>query len=112
MFPKDIKILIADDSAAVRTLIRRMMTNLQYTKIREAEDGSRALQIVEEMYSKGEKLDLIISDWNMPNMSGLDLLVRLKSDAQFSDISFLMITYENELSLVTLAISSGADEYI
>lgn len=112
MFPSDSHLLIVEDSMALRTLIKRNLGNLGFKNVIEAEDGIDALEKLKSIYAEGKQVSLIISDWNMPNMSGIDLLVKVKSNPQFERIPFLMCTCESEISLVTLAISNGADDYI
>lgn len=112
MFPTDIQIIIAEDSDASRTFIREILSDLGYKNVVESCDGMEAFEKLEALKQAGKDVDLIISDWNMPRQSGLDLLVRIRSMTEFNTIPFLMTTVDKDLSLITLAISSGADEFV
>ena len=83
------KILIVDDFATMRKILRNILKELGYTDLLEAEDGQAALEIL-----RREKVDLVISDWNMPNMDGLSLLKAIRSDEALKDTPVLMVTAE------------------
>jgi two-component system chemotaxis response regulator CheY len=104
---KDIKILVVDDFATMRKVLRNLLKQGGYENIVEAADGVAALQII-----KTEKIDFIISDWNMPNMSGLDLLKSVRADKEVSDTPFLMVTAETLPERVISAVKAGASSYI
>lgn len=112
MFSETIKILIVDDSPMARILIREILSQLKFHNIVEAVDGLDAIQVLDKFQEEGKQVDLVIADWNMPRMNGLDLLVTMKQHLIYRDIPFLMVTAESDRSLVTLAVSSGADEFI
>ena len=104
---KNIKILVVDDFATMRKVLRNLLKQGGYENIVEAADGIAALQII-----KNEKIDFIISDWNMPNMSGLDLLKTVRADKELSDTPFLMVTAETLPERVISAVKAGASSYI
>jgi two-component system, chemotaxis family, chemotaxis protein CheY len=104
---KDIKILVVDDFATMRKVLRNLLKRAGYENIVEASDGIAALQII-----RAEKIDFIISDWNMPNMSGLDLLKTVRADKKVSDTPFLMVTAETLPERVISAVKAGASSYI
>jgi two-component system chemotaxis response regulator CheY len=112
MVEKDINILLVDDSEANRVLIKSMLDELGYKNIFQVIDGLDALNLIGSSFKEGKTFKLIIADWNMPRMTGLDLLVQLKSNADFASIPFLMMTSEEDIAFATLAISSGADQFI
>ena len=112
MFPKDAPILVVDDSPTARVLVKDLLFRLGFKNTIEAEDGLAALEVIEEVMNQGTEISFVIADWNMPRMNGLDLLVYLKQNQKYSTIPFLMFTAESDVSLVTLAISNGADEFI
>jgi len=85
----NIKVLVVDDFATMRRIVKNILKQIGFTKITEADDGSTALAAL-----KNEKVDLIISDWNMPKVSGLDLLKAVRSDASMKDTPFLMVPAE------------------
>ncbi len=107
MFDKDMKILIVDDFPTMRRIIKNLLKEIGYTNVDEAEDGKVALSKL-----KSEPFDFIISDWNMPNMTGIELLRCVRSDSVLKDIPFLMVTAEAEKGNVIEAIKAGVDNYI
>ncbi|MEI6610616.1 MAG: response regulator [Deltaproteobacteria bacterium] len=107
MVEKNIKILVVDDFATMRKVVRNLLKQVGYEDIVEAEDGVMALRAL-----KSQKIDVIISDWNMPNMSGLELLKAMKDDAELAKIPFLMVTAEALQDNVVAAVKAGVNEYI
>ncbi|MBN1850790.1 MAG: chemotaxis response regulator CheY [Deltaproteobacteria bacterium] len=101
------KILVVDDFATMRRIVKGVLKQLGFTNIIEAEDGTTAL---EEL--KKEKVGLIVSDWNMPNMSGLDLLKAVREDGGLKAIPFLMVTAEGQKENVVEAVKAGVSNYI
>jgi two-component system chemotaxis response regulator CheY len=103
----NIKILIVDDFSTMRKIIRNILTQLGFKNILEADDGTTALEIL-----KKEKVDLIISDWNMPKMSGLELLKAVRSDENLKDVPFVMVTAEAQKENILEAIKYKVNQYI
>ncbi len=101
------KVLVVDDFATMRRIVKGVLKQLGFTDIIEAEDGNLAL---EEL--KKEKVGLIVSDWNMPNMTGLDLLKVVRSDDSLKTIPFIMVTAEGQKDNVVEAVKSGVSNYI
>ena len=101
------KILIVDDFKTMRRIIKNILKQLGYNNILEADDGSSALTLL-----KREKVDFIVSDWNMPKMSGLDLLKAIRSDEKLKSIPFLMVTAEAKKENIVIALQSGVNNYI
>jgi len=104
---KNLKILIVDDFATMRKVIRNLLKQGGYENIVEAEDGAAALKIL-----KSQPVDFIISDWNMPNMSGLELLKAVRSDDELKALPFLMVTAEALKDNVVAAVKAGVSNYI
>ncbi|OPY89787.1 MAG: Chemotaxis protein CheY [Syntrophaceae bacterium PtaU1.Bin231] len=104
---KDMKILIVDDFATMRKVIRNLLKQVGYENILEAEDGVSALRVL-----KAQKVDLIISDWNMPNMTGFELLKAVRADADLGKTPFLMVTAEALQDNVVAAVKAGVSNYI
>jgi two-component system chemotaxis response regulator CheY len=104
---KQIKILIVDDFATMRKVIRNLLKQLGYENIVEAEDGVAALRIL-----RSQKIDLVISDWNMPNMTGLELLKEVRADEELKATPFLMVTAEALQDNVIAAVKAGVNNYI
>lgn len=105
-----LKILIVDDFELPRRLIRNMLNELGYenhANILEAVDGVDALNVMQ-----CNTVDLIICDWVMPNMSGLELLRTVRQDAKMAKIPFIMVTAEAEKEKIMAAIKSGVSQYI
>lgn len=107
MVDHNMSILTVDDFATMRTIIRTILNQLGFRNIEEADDGKTALAKL-----KKNKYDFVISDWNMPNMSGLDLLRSMKSDKGLKNIPFIMVTAEAIKENIIVAIQAGADDYI
>lgn len=103
----DMPILIVDDSTSMRRIVIKFLENAGFSRFIEAEDGNEALGVV-----KKQKIDLIISDLNMPNMDGLEFLRIVKADANFKDIPFVMLTVEAIQKTMNTALSMGVDSYI
>ncbi len=103
----NIKILVVDDFATMRKIIKNILTQLGFKDIIEADDGTTALELL-----KKQKVDLIISDWNMPKMSGIDLLKAVRSDENLKDIKFIMVTAEAQKENVVEAIKHGVNQYV
>ncbi len=106
------KFLVIDDMSSMRTFTKKALNRIGFKNVLDAPDGQKAFEIIENAYKVQEPFEFIVSDWNMPNMSGLDLLHKLREDDRFKDLPFLMITAENEVSQVMSAIKAGVDNYI
>jgi len=107
MIDKTIKILIVDDFATMRKVVRNLLKQVGYEDIVEAEDGIMALKAL-----KSQKIDVIVSDWNMPNMSGLELLKAVRADEELAKTPFLMVTAEALQDNVVAAVKAGVNNYI
>lgn len=104
---KNMSILIVDDYKTMLRIIRNLLKQLGFNNVDEATDGSMA---IEELGKK--KYDMIISDWNMEPMSGLDLLRHVRSDETYKAIPFVMITAESKTENVVIAKQAGVSNYI
>jgi len=104
---KNIKVLIVDDFATMRKVIRNLLKQGGYENIVEAEDGVVALKEL-----KSQKVDFVISDWNMPNMTGIELLKTVRADGDLAKTPFLMVTAESLQDNVVQAVKAGVDNYI
>lgn len=102
-----IKVLVVDDFATMRRILKNILKQLGFVNITEADDGTTAL---EEL--KKNNYDLIISDWNMPKMTGLDLLKQVRSDDALKEIPFLMVTAEAQKQNVIEAVQAGVSNYV
>ncbi len=104
---KDLTVLIVDDFLTMRRIVRKILRDLDFEKIIEAEDGSAALDIL-----KTTKVDLIVSDWNMPKMTGLDLLKEVRGNDSIKDTPFLMVTAEAQKENIVEAVKARVSNYI
>lgn len=100
-------ILIVDDFSTMRRIVKTALKQLGFENISEAEDGAVALEKL-----KNGEFKLIISDWNMPNMMGIDLLKAVRADDKLKPIPFLMVTAEAQKENILEAAKSGVSNYI
>ena len=100
-------ILIADDYKTMLKIIRNLLKQLGFGNVEEATDGDAALQKI-----RNKNYGLVISDWNMEPMSGLQLLKEIRLDAKLKDVSFIMITAESKTENVIAAKEAGVNGYI
>ncbi|MBI5920397.1 MAG: chemotaxis response regulator CheY [Betaproteobacteria bacterium] len=105
--PSKIKFLVVDDFSTMRRIVRNLLKELGYTNAEEAEDGAVALQKLQ-----AGTYDFVISDWNMPNMDGLQLLQAVRADPALKHLPVLMITAEAKKENIIAAAQSGASGYI
>jgi len=103
----NMKVLIVDDFATMRRILRNILKQIGFTDITEADDGSTALKEL-----KKAKYDLILSDWNMPEMAGIDLLNAIRADDELKGIPFVMITAEAQKDNIVGAVKAGVNSYI
>ncbi len=103
----NIKILVVDDFATMRRIIKGTLKQIGFTNIIEADDGDVALERL-----KDNKVGLILSDWNMPNMTGFDLLKAVRSDESLNAIPFIMVTAEGQKDNVVEAVKAGVSNYL
>lgn len=103
----NMKVLIVDDFATMRRSLRNILKNIGFTNISEADDGKTALKELRKA-----KYDLILCDWNMPEMSGLELLNKIRSDDELKDLIFVMVTAEAQKDNIIKAIKAGVNSYI
>lgn len=104
---RDIRILVADDMAPMRNVIRSMLRNLGYRNAAIAENGLEAWEIL-----KKEEIDLVISDWDMPEMNGIELLDTVRSTTRYEDMPFIMVTGEIAEENVAQAAETDVDAYL
>jgi two-component system chemotaxis response regulator CheY len=107
MSTPDLKFLIVDDFSTMRRIVRGLLKEIGYVNADEAEDGAVALQMM-----KTSQYDFVVSDINMPNMNGFDLLKAVKADDSLKHIPVLMVTAEARKEDIVLAAQTGAAGYI
>ena len=109
MIKSEIKILIIDDMKTMRKIVQKSLNDLGFKNITEAADGVEGWT---QISSAQPKFDFVISDWNMPNCSGIDLLKRVRADGTHKGTPFLLLTAESEASQVMEALKAGVDDYL
>ncbi|MBT4760107.1 MAG: response regulator [Bdellovibrionaceae bacterium] len=109
MFAPEIRILVVDDMKTMRKIVMKSLKTLGFSDFIEAEDGAKAW---EQLNNSESKVGLIVSDWNMPNCTGLDFLKRVRANATYKETPFVLLTAESELDQVREAVASGVDNYI
>lgn len=107
MFDLKLKVLVVDDFPTMRRIVKNLLKQLGFENIDEAEDGNMALSKM-----KSGNYGLVVSDWNMPNMEGIELLRSVRADDTLKETPFLMVTAEAEKEKVIEAIKAGVDNYI
>ncbi len=105
--PRDMRILVVDDDAPMRRIVKTTLRQLGFKNILEAEDGQIALDRL-----KKEEVQLIISDWNMPNMPGIDLLRTVRASEKWKNVPFIMVTSEGKKENVMEALNAGVSNYV
>jgi two-component system chemotaxis response regulator CheY len=108
MADKNMKFLVVDDFSTMRRIVRNLLKELGYTNVDEAEDGVVGLQKLKG----GGNFEFVVTDWNMPNMTGIDLLRAIRADASLKHLPVLMITAEAKKENIIEAAKAGASGYI
>ncbi|MBW2037538.1 MAG: chemotaxis response regulator CheY [Deltaproteobacteria bacterium] len=101
------KVLVVDDFATMRRIVKNILKEIGFKNIVEADDGLTALEVL-----KKDKIDLVLADWNMPRMTGLDLLKAVRSDESLKKTPFVMVTAEAQKSCVLEAVQAGVSNYV
>lgn len=107
MLDQNMKILVVDDFSTMRRIIKNILREIGYNNVDEADDGSTALEKL-----KGAKFDFVVTDWNMPNMPGIELLKVIRQDPTLKTMPVLMVTAEAQKENVLQAVEAGVDNYI
>ena len=104
---KNMKFLVVDDFSTMRRIVRNLLKELGFTNVEEAEDGVVALQKL-----NGGNIEFVVTDWNMPNMTGLELLVNIRKDPALKHLPVLMVTAEAKKENIIAAAQAGASGYV
>jgi two-component system chemotaxis response regulator CheY len=107
MVDKNMKILVVDDFPTMRRIVRTLLKELGFGNVEEAEDGAAGLA---RLRSGG--FEFVISDWNMPNLDGLEMLKQIRADASLSHLPVLMVTAESKKENIIAAAQAGASGYV
>ena len=103
----DMKILIVDDFSTMRRIIKNLLRDLGFNNTHEADDGQTALPLL-----KRSQFDLLVTDWNMPGMNGMDLLKAVRADERLKGLPVLMVTAEAKRDQIVEAAQAGVNGYI
>lgn len=109
MFDPKTRVLVVDDMMTMRKIVTKACKDMGFDDITEAADGQKAWEAIQ---AAEPTIGLVISDWNMPNCTGLDLLKRVRADSRFKKLPFILLTAESEGQQVAEAVKSGVDNYI
>lgn len=112
MFPSDTRILVIDDMPSIRDLVKNHLKAMGYKNILECADGEEGLKVLIQQNSSAQPIQLVISDWNMPKLNGLDLLKQVRATAEWQNLPFVLLTSESEREQVTEAVLAGVSQYI
>lgn len=107
MANKNLRFLVVDDFSTMRRIVRNLLKELGFANVQEAEDGGDALHKL-----RGEAFEFVVTDWNMPNMTGIELLKAIRADAGLKHLPVLMITAEAKKENIIAAAQAGASGYI
>ena len=103
----NIRILIVDDFSTMRKIIKNILRQLGYTNVVEADDGTTAWDVLNK-----DNIQFIVSDWNMPKMSGIELLRKVRASEEYADLPFLMVTAEAQQENIIEAVQAKVSNYI
>ncbi|MCB0411633.1 MAG: response regulator [Bdellovibrionales bacterium] len=107
MFKLDSKVLVVDDMMTMRKLVKKACADIGFKDVTEAPDGAQAWQMLQT-----GNYDFVISDWNMPNLTGLELLKKVRGDAKLGKMPFILLTAEAELNQIKEAMTAGVSNYV
>lgn len=103
-----LKLLVVDDSSTMRRIIKNTLSRLGYEDVLEGEDGLQGWTVLNDNLDIG----MLITDWNMPEMNGLELVKKVRGDARFADLPIIMVTTEGGKAEVITALKAGVNNYI
>jgi len=106
-YNKDMRVLVVDDFSTMRRIIKNILRQLGFTNIIEADDGTTAWETLNK-----DRIDFVISDWNMPKMPGIELLRKVRSSEEFAALPFLMVTAEAQQENIIEAVQAKVSNYI
>ncbi len=109
MFDPKTKVLVVDDMMTMRKIVTKALKEIGFTDVEDANGGIAAF---EKLSSASPPFGLIISDWNMPEGTGIDLLKRVRGDGRFAKLPFILVTAESEKTQVAEAVKSGVSNYV
>jgi two-component system chemotaxis response regulator CheY len=105
----NMNVLVVDDFLTMRRILKNILKQVGFSKMEEAEDGAQALDMIK---NADPPFDLIIADWNMPKMTGIELLKAIRADPELKHLPVIMVTAEAQKSRVLEAVQAGVSNYI
>lgn len=111
MDPK-MKILIVDDMSTMRKIVKNMLQKMGFSEFQEAPDGQPAWELIQQATECGQPFGLVVSDWNMPGMTGLDLLKNIRGNEKIKGTPFIMVTAEGDQANVIEAVKAGVNNFV
>jgi len=108
----NLKVLVADDHFLIRQFVRNTLQESKITNVQTAADGNEAIDLVQKAYEAHQSYDIVFLDWNMPTISGLEVLSYFRAKPEYADTAFVMLTAESEQQNIMKAIKAGATSYI
>jgi len=112
VIPREIKVLVVDDMPTIRDLVKGQLKTMGFKNVIEAPDGEAAMNLLIQHEVSNDRVKFVISDWNMPKMSGLEFLKQVRAMDQWKALPFVLLTSEAERDQVTEAILAGVSQYI
>jgi two-component system chemotaxis response regulator CheY len=106
------RILLVDDYQLAKVLVRKALENIGVFEVSEADDGKAALHLIREAHQDGKPFDLVLCDWNMPILNGLELLQLIRKYPEFAFLQFVMVTSAADQQHVLKALNHGAVDYV
>lgn len=106
-YDPNMRVLVVDDFSTMRRIIKNILRQLGFTNVVEADDGTTGWEVLNK-----DKIDFVISDWNMPQMTGIELLRKVRGSEEFADMPFLMVTAEAQQENIIEAVQAKVSNYI
>jgi two-component system chemotaxis response regulator CheY len=106
-YDPNMRVLVVDDFSTMRRIIKNILRQLGFNNVVEADDGTTAWDVLNK-----DKIDFVISDWNMPQMTGIELLRKVRGSEEFADLPFLMVTAEAQQENIIEAVQAKVSNYI
>jgi len=107
-----LKILVVDDCLDTRNHIKLILRKKGFKKVVGAHDGNEGIEVLNKSFDEYDPVCLVLADWSMPDMDGIQFLSKMRTDSRFKDIPFIMVTGDNDREHVIQAISTGVDNYM
>lgn len=106
-FDPNMRVLVVDDFSTMRRIVKNILRQIGFTNIVEADDGTTAWEVLNK-----DHIEFVISDWNMPQMTGIELLRKVRSSEEFADMPFLMVTAEAQQENIIEAVQAKVSNYV